>query len=517
MIAITPMSAPASDKPAPNPSKPEPSAPQRETPVDSEPGDSEPDEDEGLSDPFLQDGLPEPSDPDDPDEMGTAAIFVPEEPLLDPRDLSSSDEDRLGPDQAEGFSFRDGEGASDDDDEQGPPGEMKWQTLDASEDPEQDDAADGPLESLVSQLEQFQPLKSEDDSDDIPFSAGMSELLVDDADIPWSHQRWTEMVLPATYSALQGLALVGGILCITGEQTQLLSARDLGSVEECPLHAKLRRAFYLDADARRLLLLTTTGQLLLWQRNLSAGDQLQRLRLSSEGVVSLVWQLAPGVPQLLFKLETGQLLAWNDDQGLPVPVSSHAGRLQMRALSELGEPRVSLWQGSSELLLKAEIGPDIREMALTPSMTQAALSARPLLSGFVEYAIFAARDHGLFIHRPSQSNFERVPGCRQVTAIAAGLVHERPTAFVGLFSELDDRAEIVTVDLESGRACRVIELTIHSDNDGPADDPPERARIDALLWDPLQSRLWAAGCFGLACFHPPESKATSAARRNSDQ
>ena len=76
-------------------------------------------------------------------------------------------------------------------------------------------------------------------------------------------------------------------------------------------------------------------------------------------------------------------------------------------------------------------------------------------------------------------------------------------AFVGLFSELDDRADIVLLDLLTKRASRVAELNVLTDDSGPADDPPERARIDTMLWDPNLARLWVAGCFGLTCFSPP--------------
>jgi hypothetical protein len=59
------------------------------------------------------------------------------------------------------------------------------------------------------------------------------------------------------------------------------------------------------------------------------------------------------------------------------------------------------------------------------------------------------------------------------------------------------------IDLSTGRATRIAELSIHSDYTGREDDPPELARIDALVWDGNNGQLWAAGAFGLARFTPP--------------
>jgi len=125
-------------------------------------------DDSPAMDPFFQGQLPEPRDSDEQHNEDHALIDIPDEPLLDPKDVSSLDEDRLGPDLAEGFTFEDAESARQDDYEQGPTGELGWDGLEASTDTDDDDSADGPLESLTAQLEPLQPIRADGDLEEAP-------------------------------------------------------------------------------------------------------------------------------------------------------------------------------------------------------------------------------------------------------------------------------------------------------------------------------------------------------------
>jgi hypothetical protein len=334
-------------------------------------------------------------------------------------------------------------------------------------------------------------------------------LQVDDIELPWAKERWTESSLHATFSPRQSLALVGTTLCVGGETTHLVHSRHFAPIQDIPSNARTRRVLWLDTDASRLLVLTTTGQLYLWRRNNDGLGTTRKILVPNAEIISMIWQLAPGVPTLLMRLESGRLLVWNDTTEAVSPIAPHSNRQRLRALSELGEPRIALWQDRSHPRLILELGENERSLPLGPSVAQAVADSHPLLAGFVDYVLLGVRDRGLFLHGPGSPDFVLIPGCRRLTALTVGLMHERPTAFVGLFSELDDRTDIVALDLPTGRANRVAELSVITDDAGPEDDPPERARIDTLLWDPSLMRLWAAGCFGLTCFSPPSTAISS--------
>lgn len=492
--------------------------------LDSRPSDSAEQEDEGLIDPFFKDSIPTPSDlfgePDDREAPGDDdAPAIPDEPLLEPKDLSSAELDRLGPEVVDDFGFNDTESLTENDDEQGPSAEVGWDAIESVRDDSEDDSEDGPVESSLVSLEPLQPLRSHEDDDGDSVSTGLPELLVDDSEIVWAKERWSELPLPSAYSARQHLALVGNTLCAAGERTHLLSARDLSPIESAPVQVTMQRVICLDSEPSRLLLLTNCGQLLLWRRTRQDVNRLARIAVPNGEVISLIWQLAPGVPNILFRLESGRVLYWDDSTETlrEAPSQLKDDRWRLRALSELGEPKVALWQSPSGIRLCVEVGTNSEHIPLNASMSQAIRGGRPLLAGYVDHVLCGVRDHGLYLHGPSHPDFVTVPGCRQITALAAGHMSGRPTAFVGLFSELEDRAEIATVDLATGRSTRVAEVTIHADDDGPADDPPERARINALLWDPAQSRLWVAGCFGLTCFQPSTGKSAVSVRKSPDQ
>lgn len=469
-----------------------------------------PDDEEatGMIDPGL-DALLLTDDPKDdyPDEGPAGEI--PVGLLTDPMDLESEDEDHLGPDLSEAYAFAEGPVASSDDDEQGPLGKADWGIQDSGADNEPDEPEDGPIELHSLALEPLQPLHVGDSLDEEPISTRFPTLEIDDTELPWAKERWAELPLNATFSARQSLTLVGTTLCVAGESTHLVHSRQLDALEDVPTDSKTRRILCLDGEAQRLLLLTATGQLFLWNRAVESAESTTNIVVQGGEIVSMIWQQTPGSSNLLMRLESGRLVAWNDAEACLTSAALHTARHRLRALSEIGEPRVALWQGRHDAHVTIDYGTTKHVVPLTPLLERAIADSNPLLAGFTDYVLLGVRDHGLFMRGPNSLEFSLVPGCRRLTAMAVGHMHQRATAFVGLFSELDDRAEIVTIDLSTGRAGRIAELHIHTDDAGPADDPPERARIDALLWDPVTLRLWAAGCFGLSCFSQSGATASS--------
>ncbi len=475
----------------------------------STPTSPQDDEATGIDDPFLDELLLADESVDQVIEDGPVAD-IPIGLPMDPLDLDSVEEGKAGPESPELYAFDDGLKSLPDDDEQGPNGQFQWEDLNASTTADADDPDDGPIENQPLPLEPLRPLGTDNDIDEEPMSAvPLSGLQIDDIELPWAKERWAECSLHVAFSARQSLTLVGSTLCVGGETTHLLHSRDFGAIQDAPLGAKTRRVLCLDTDANRLLLLATTGQLFLWRRNNDTESQPEKIPVPNSEVISMIWQLAPGVPTLLMRLESGRLLEWDDKGEALVHVAQHGSKLRLRALSEVGEPRIALWQDHHHPRLYMEFGQDRRPLALTPSMDRAIADSHPMLAGFLDHVLLGARDHGLFLRGPGGPEFAIVPGCRRLTAFTVGNMLRRPTAFVGLFSELEDRTEIVALDLLTGRANRIAELSVLTDDAGPEDDPPERARIDALLWDPSLMRLWAAGCFGLTCFSPPATAISS--------
>lgn len=475
----------------------------------STPSTPQDDDATGIDDPFLDDLFLADESVDLAVEDGPVAD-IPIGLPMDPLDLESAEEGKVGPESPELYAFDDGLNSLPDDDEQGPNGQFQWGELNASTNAEADDPDDGPIENQPLPLEPLRPLSNDDGTDEEPLSAvPLSGLQIDDIELPWAKERWAECSLRATFSARQSLTLVGSTLCVGGETAHLLHSRDFGAIQDIPLRAKTRRVLCLDTDANRLLLLTATGQLFLWRRNNDTASQPQRIPVPNSEVISMIWQLAPGLPTLLMRLESGRLLEWDNKAEALIHVAPHGNKLRLRALSEVGEPRIALWQDHNHARLCMEFGKEKRPLTLTPSVDRAIADSYPMLAGFLDHVLLGARGHGLFLRGPGGPEFAIVPGCRRLTAFTVGNMFRRPTAFVGLFSELEDRTEIVALDLLTGRANRVAELSILTDDAGPEDDPPERARIDALLWDPSLMRLWAAGCFGLTCFSPPATAISS--------
>ncbi|MGC4066496.1 MAG: hypothetical protein QM784_18050 [Polyangiaceae bacterium] len=480
-----------------------------ETPKESDSGANASridDESEGITDPFL-DSLKLDTDADESVENDDTQVEnVDFDPLLEPRDLNGEDAQGETFDVPIDLARDDVTHAATPEDDQGPDVDEPLTMSDVEQESVTDGAEEGPIEApflLPTDTTAAMPAESEVEE----YTADPIGLYVDDVDLPWAKDRWAEHALGQTFSARRHVALVGSTLCVAGDATHLHDTRRFELLEELSFDAKTARVLALDPESRNLLLLTTAGKLLMYARSATASVVGVLTEVTSDMVTDL-WQLAPGASQILVRKENGQLLEFSLTGLTPSPLPA-ATPARLVAMSELGEPRVSLWRSPTGLELILQAGEQQRSLRLTSAMERAASDVRPILVGFSDLVLYGARDHGLWICRASQLEFLPIPGCRSLTAITVGHLSGRPTAFVGLFSELEDRAEIACVDLVTGRASRISELCIHSDLSGPEDDPPELARIDSLVWDQSNGQLWAAGGFGLACFTQPSGSSIS--------
>ena len=470
---------------------------------DRDNGESNPDDENvGVVDPFLDSLLPEQPYGEDVTEDDATLDGDGNVALVEPRDLDMLDNEGSPLDVPIDLIDDEVPLASEKDDTTGPDVTEPLDFPEVEGEVFTDGAEEGPLEAPITLDEATQSPLLQSDSDGDDYGNVPIDLFVDDAELPWAKERWTEQALGQTFSARRNLALIGNTLCVAGDATHLHDSRSFELLETLPLSQKTARILALDVEAKSIVLLTATGQLLSYSRTKTQTQQNAPLPLT-RAMVSELWQLAPGVPTVLIRLENGQLLDLGPDGITPHPLPTNLSLLRLVALSDIGEPRVSLWRNSRNLELWLDAAGEKRKLRLSPAMERIASDTRPILIGFNEAVLFGARDHGLWLCPTQNQEFHPVPGCRSMTAITVGRLGSRPTAFVGLFSELEDRAEIAVVDLTTGRASRIAELCIHSDCSGPEDDPPELARIDALVWDQSNGKLWVAGCFGLTCFSQP--------------
>jgi hypothetical protein len=109
---------------------------------------------------------------------------------------------------------------------------------------------------------------------------------------------------------------------------------------------------------------------------------------------------------------------------------------------------------------------------------------------------------GVRVSADGGATFRRVTGCSRATAVTAGRLGGRPSAFAALFDAASGRTSLVWIDATSGDANVVAELSSDQDLDEDLDD---WTQVASLAWDAADETLWAAGAFGVRRFRRPPS------------
>jgi hypothetical protein len=109
---------------------------------------------------------------------------------------------------------------------------------------------------------------------------------------------------------------------------------------------------------------------------------------------------------------------------------------------------------------------------------------------------------GVRISADGGVTFRRVSGCSRATALAAGRLGGRPSAFAALFDGASGRTSLVWIDASAGDAHVVSELVPDQGLDNELD---EWTKVVSLAWDASDETLWAAGAFGVRRFRRPPS------------
>jgi hypothetical protein len=322
-----------------------------------------------------------------------------------------------------------------------------------------------------------------------------------DAEFFWSPQPWCEHRLARAFVPHVGLAGVGNFILATGDSTEVLTADGLDVLETAPTSDTTSTAVALDDSATRSLLTTATGQLLLWDRHrhsvhfqmtgvLKNVDRTTCICQGSTGTHG-VWLLGDG--SIFFRdpgldsfrrVQTSNDFLWiaSTDTGV-LGLTRDYHLMSMSAQSDACTDRIRL-----------------------PCLTNgSALAKSPILAAARDAILVGAREYGAWLSTDGGRYFQEIAGCRNLTAATFGVCSGRVCLWLALFYELEDRTDLVVVDCKSRRVSKLAKFSVFSDCPGPDDDPPERARVDSLHWDCARQRLWAAGCFGVTCFEPPQS------------
>src|SRR5664280_242069 len=325
---------------------------------------------------------------------------------------------------------------------------------------------------------------------------------VNDAVIAWSGQPWCEHQLPAAFVPRVSLCMGQNVVIATGDATDALSLDDLLTIDEAPISNRTCAATLLDEEAKRILVVTVTGQLLIWNRNtrLIVSEDTGQLKHLDRAVD--IWHDPFNSGSLWIRLGTGELLCRREASNEFTDVGV-IGRCV--ALGSCDRTMRALLNHSQKLSLLIEDGQGTRTIRLPSDVDELAHARVPFLVTSTQFVVVGAREYGLWLSPDSGTTFRKIAGCRNVTTCTIGVFSGRTYVWAALFFELDDRAELVGIDCKTLRIHKLAEFCVVTDSSGPEDDPPERARIDCLIWDAARQRIWAAGCFGLTCFLPTRS------------
>ncbi|HVW25990.1 MAG TPA: hypothetical protein VHC69_11520 [Polyangiaceae bacterium] len=131
-----------------------------------------------------------------------------------------------------------------------------------------------------------------------------------------------------------------------------------------------------------------------------------------------------------------------------------------------------------------------------------AASDRTELASDHDVVVLLDPGSGVRVSADGGVGFRTVAGCSHATAVTAGRLGGRPSAFAALFDAASGHASLVWVDAASGDAYVVSELSPDPDLDNDLD---EWTKVVSLAWDAAEETLWAAGAFGVRRWRRPPS------------
>lgn len=396
------------------------------------------------------------------------------------------------------------EDAADTTDEFGPAGEPTGSGFDDDTSIELgDDDAEGALEpeDLISEnLPSFSVADGDDQegvlSEEADVLLGMGE------EEPPRRAELAWLDLPPVDSTGRGVVLCEKGVVLAGG-TGVLSVRGEGEVRT--LVESLGEpvtGLFLDADGSVVLACTQSGRLFRISGLGAFPEELTSFRAEHSFDPAMHLVLALGGPTrssrpaaLLQLSERGGLLLESTDRGTTFRQVDLGGPVV--CLSSGVPPVCVVETERGTRLFRSEASGAFRPVGGDITLEE---DARIVSDGDVVVIL----DPGVGVRVSSDAGltFRRVVGSSRATAVAAGRLGGRLSAFASLFDIASGHTSLIWIDAGSADAHVVAELSPDLDQD---DDLDDWSRISSLAWDAGDETLWAAGPFGLRRWRRPPS------------
>ncbi|HEX6277695.1 MAG TPA: hypothetical protein VFZ53_31855, partial [Polyangiaceae bacterium] len=195
------------------------------------------------------------------------------------------------------------------------------------------------------------------------------------------------------------------------------------------------------ADAQTALSVTSFGRLL--RRSRSGGDveRLVEWRRVAETSGSSAERLelrglGPARPSsVLGRLTSGRLVR-SDDMGSTFRMLEAA--VTALSMSPAGEPVAIITRDGGHLGLSYDGGASFQRHELASPAREVASGEAPLVAADGNVVVLGDTARGVVVSADGGRSFQRIAGVTNVTAVAAGMAGEQPSAFAAVYRETED-------------------------------------------------------------------------------
>jgi hypothetical protein len=314
------------------------------------------------------------------------------------------------------------------------------------------------------------------------------------AELPWLELPSVGLPESRVVRSRKGLVAVGGsgVALVTPEGDVKTMSETLGDAVT---------GLLVDADARSVLAGTERGKLYRLVGEDGVPDELTGFRdtlaLDREKALSL--SLGGPTPSsrpaaLLHVTAGGGVLLESTDRGVTWRKVDLGGRVL--AVSS-GVPPVCLVEQQDGLrLFRSEASGAFRRLAELSADEHTELASEGDVVVLLEPGL------GVRVSADGGVTFRRVNGSARATAVTAGRLGGRASAFMALFDAASGHTSLVWIDAASADAHIVSELTPDPELE---DELDEWAKVVSIAWDADDETLWAAGLFGARRWRRPPS------------
>lgn len=371
---------------------------------------------------------------------------------------------------------------------------------------EADDGMEEPLDDLVAgELPQI----DSDEEGEFSFDAdafGAIDGARDEDPPPWAKERWAVEPPRVEIEPISALSVAGSSVVAAGADLFWFDAAG-AAMRLAGGDGRIASAA-LVGKAHDAVVFATVGGVIGRRRRVGSSAEILRGWREAAGARSgdavgiELCQVGDDHPDVLLARTSAGALLRSDDGGASFRRIDVGGRAI--ALPHRASPCAALIEsdGSRFVVRSPDAGIHWQSFELDAVARSVAASSRPAMAATASTIALADAGRGLVLSIDGGASWDRVRGCANASALAAGVHDGRACIFAALYRESRDVSEIVVIDAVERRALRIAEI------DGiefaeSADEPTEFARVAALEWDANGRRLWAAGSFGVRSLSAP--------------